>query len=451
MITHTPSQVSACQEFLFPKAADPFRDFFSLPFEEIVTTAKESTHDGYELFQPDIPPPTQKEKARMQKLTKEFVSSAADPFSTTPSDFPIRIISSNSAIENPLLDIREDEAHFFRNFYIAIVNDLLSIFIEENGKREKHSQFSFIGEESFIEKCKEAIHILFRRPLGRSLFLTLYRIQYPCIIEQGAYAHVGSNSRSYLHIFLTSSKTYYAAEERGRIRLLKEWPFYISMAHEFLHGIQKVSLLTRAQTIDAIRDVLPKMFQAPGEEKHFSNLIERITILGVNGNIPSENAFHFQFETSKAFSHQNTGFPPALSRRSCTRILNRDGRSRVQSAAYFGLGGEVSLLLNRNASPEEALFGAIEGGEEQVARVVLSYNPNLTKRLEHTGKSVIEYVQSETINPSLLEILFRAPLYRPPKRAQKNNTRIIAPAPRPERDEIVEFFNNFVKFFKGEL
>jgi len=330
---------STSQEICFPRAKDPFREFSSLSFEQMIAQANQSKHDGYAPFTADISPISHKEWYHITTLAA-----------------------------------LSEETDFSKSFYSAIL---------------KGHIIQIKGEKAFIHQCQTAISALLQKPLGRSLLLTIYRIGVACIIEQGETAHVGARGTNKpitcLHIFLPLKPLYYVAEVENSRRVLHVLPSPILMAHELLHGIQKASLCTRAKTQEIADTIVPAMFTAPSEDPFFPSIIERITILGVNGKLPSENAFHFAFGTPKACRYQTSAFPPILSKIPSILTKDEQGQTRIERAAFLGLKEEVFLLLEKGESREEALKGAIAGNECALVQCLLppAYEATTTKLADY--------------------------------------------------------------------
>jgi hypothetical protein len=154
--------------------------------------------------------------------------------------------------------------------------------------------------------------------------------------------------------------------------------------------MQKASFYTRAKTEEIANRTIPLLFETPSTDPYFPLLIERITILGVDGILPSENAFHFAFGTPKVFRYYVSPFPPVRSNISCPLILDANGKSRVENAAFYGLSEEVRLLLQQEGnSLEAAIKGAGEGGERALVEQLL-----FQKRMHNVMENIATFFQS---------------------------------------------------------
>lgn len=374
----------------FNLEVDPFKSFSGLATEDMLELAQNSTSNGYNLFYFPIIRPTQEEIDTITSLSKSALQANENIFINPSESISITICESNNISELDITTISDYEATFFDHFYQAIDSEQL---------------ISFRGSPAFVKKCKKNIKKLLMRPIGRDLLLTIYRTGIACILEQGKHAHVGSYpenneiATSCCHIFLPVHSIYYGAEIENGIRGIRKLPFHILIAHEMLHCIQKISLLNRARTLKIGESNTIGLFSHKSSDRYFPDLIEKITILGVENLIPCENSFHFQFSTKPCFTQAYFSSPAISIKREKNSLSAPSLSAKTQIAASYGLTEEVLKLLEEGGNLDEALEAARSAKEHQLVeflerkfKITDTSNPSSASSLEKAMKNWLQYL-----------------------------------------------------------
>lgn len=373
------------QEYSFPRRFDPLRPFTGLSFDAMVLSAKNSTCTGYCTVRASVSPlggNPQEEfilRVRNEALRRHYSEVPFDPFDPEHfADLPIRVVEDGREMEAPDRVIPRTEAEFFSVWFKCLCLGKLN--------------FHFEGAKDFRIECLAAIARLLRLPTGRSILLAASRSAYPVIFRPAGRSHVENSERKIGLISLSTAPIFYPCENTRGVRMLWKLPFHVHFGHEVLHFLQKASLISRA-TLDAIDTIVPRIFsQKVTGNKHFRSLIERVTILGVNNLVPCENALHYETGSPAAISHITNGFRPIhMFGRDALSDRRSHGRTQIESAAHLGLTGEVlTLMWKYRCSPLEALFGAIDGEELQIAKYALNSGANLLAPHPHKSRTPLE-------------------------------------------------------------
>ncbi len=365
----------------FPIDIDPFAPLFTLSVPEIQARSNYSRTDGYAPFKAAILPISTTEIEEIQQVVKPYLEEQ----------------ESIITIEDP--DIKPVEKQFFQHLYQSVYHQ---------------NWIRLVGDETFVNTCKMAIITLLQVDVGRSLLLTAYRSHQLFIIQQAATAHVGSRdediSLSDLHIFMPLHTIYYPAIAEDGETYIETLPFFITLGHELLHCLQKISLQARSITFKEGGDNIKKLFSdCETTDPLFPNTLERLTILGIDNLIPSENALHYAFGTNRCCSYFSTGFPAANSEAIVRPDEKVRDHTRIERAAYFGFGGEVNRLIRFGYDPTEALYGTLHYPSKNKSLITrLSEHPsvNIQKQLPYQNSTVIKYATDLFNQQKLSSVLY---------------------------------------------